>query len=306
VDGVWRALSGARRRLRWFAARAAVLCAITAIQGCDSQRAQGWVISTTTWSDSGIPGHDVTSTTRGELLGAKLRVTSSGVGAAFGNYIILDSAASTITTVYPKGKLVLTSSWSKPARGASPLITMEAHMDSGYTVEDLGRGEPILGHTTHRYSETLGYELRVAAGSDTCRRHRRIVTELWVTPDTRVPDIEAATKRLSSLPTPMLGSDVTRILAEKRGEKIQGVLLKRTSTIHDSAGHGDPVVTHARWEVTEVKHALIDPADFRVPAGYKSEDIRKLAPRVDSSMRSAAALEAAKQVFRRMCGQGSA
>jgi hypothetical protein len=305
MDG-GRALSGERRRLRWFAARAAVLCAIVATQGCDSRSAQGWVISTSTWSDSGIPGHDVTWTTRGQLLGTKLRITSSGVGAALGNFIILDSAAGTITTVFPKGKLVLTSNWTAPARGTPPLITLEAHVDSGYVVDDLGRGEPILGHTTQRYRETLGYELRIAAGSDSCRRHRRSVTELWVTTDTGVPDIEAAARRLSSVPNPIKASNVTRMLAEKRGESILGVLLKQTSTMHDSAGPGDSVATHSRWEVTELKRASIDPADFRAPSGYKIEDMRKLTPRVDSSMRSSGALEAAKRYFRRMCDQGSA
>jgi hypothetical protein len=306
VDGVGRAVSKMGRSLRGFTTRAAVLCVVVATQGCDSHDAQGWVISTSTWSDSGIPGHDVTWTTRGQLFGTKLRIASSGVGARFDNFLILDSAAGTITTVYPKGKLVLTSSWIAPARGTPPLITLEAHVDSGYTVDDLGRGEPILGHTTHRYRETLGYELRIVAGSDSCGRHRRSVTELWVTTDTGVPDIEAAAKRLSSLPNPMTASNVTRMLAEKRGERIKGVLLKRTSAIHDSAGPGDSVATHARWEVTELKRTSIDPADFRAPSGYKIEDMRGWAPRVDSSMRSAGALEAAKKVFRRMCDQGIA
>lgn len=301
MDAAGRAVNEARRRPRRCAALATALCVVAAVQACDSRGAQGWAISTTTWSDSGIPGHDITVVTRSRLLGAKFRITTLGPGAMFGNFMILDSAAATITTVYPKGKLVLISSSRAPVSANPPLITVEAHVDSGYRVEDLGRGEPILGHATHLYRETLGYELRIAAGTDSCKRHRRTVSELWVTTDTGIPDMEAAIRHLSFLPNSMVGINMTRVLAEKRGVTIKGIILKRTSTTHDSVGPSDPVAMHSRWEVTELKHVAIDPDEFRLPSGYKVRDMRGLAPRADSSMRSAGALDAARTVLNRMC-----
>jgi hypothetical protein len=98
--------------------------------------------------------------------------------------------------------------------GTAPMIAMDVHVGPGYAVEDLGGGEPILGHATHRYRETLPYETHVTAGGDSCTRHVREVSELWVTPDSEIPGIESSMRNVAVWSSSIVASNVLKTLAE--------------------------------------------------------------------------------------------
>ena len=256
-------------------------------------------------TDSGIPRHNATVTVRARVLKDKFRFTMTGTAAAaFGNYTIIDSAAGTVTTVFPKGKLVLLSNSKSTISGTAPIITVEIHVNPGYAMEDLGGGEPILGHATHRYRETLPYETHVTVGGDSCTRHRRAVSELWVTPDSGVPDIEASIRNIGSGIGSIVSSNALKTLAETRGSRIHGVVLRRTTTSIDPLAVNDSLAIHTRWEITELKRDAIDASDFEAPSGYKVNDMRKMAPGMDSSVRRAIALDSGRSIRTRLCGKG--
>ena len=258
-------------------------------------------------TDSGIPRHNATVTVRARVLKDKFRFTMTGTAAAaFGNYTIIDSAAGTVTTVFPKGKLVLLSNLKSTISGTAPIITVEIHVNPGYAMEDLGSGEPILGHATHRYRETLPYETHVTVGGDSCTRHRRAVSELWVTPDSGVPDIEASIRNIGSGIGSIVSSNALKTLAETRGSRIHGVVLRRTTTSIDPLAVNDSLAIHTRWEITELKRDAIDASDFEAPSGYKVNDMRKMAPGMDSSVRRAIALDSGRSIRKRLCGEGGA
>jgi hypothetical protein len=256
-------------------------------------------------TDSGIPRHNATVTVRARVLKDKFRFTMTGTAAAaFGNYTIIDSAAGTVTTVFPKGKLVLLSSSRSTTSGTAPVITVEVHVSPGYALEDLGGGEPILGHATHRYRETLPYETHVTAGGDSCTRHVRKVSELWVTPDSGVPDIESSIRNIAIGTGSIVSSNVLKTIAEARGSRIRGVVLRRTTTSTDPLAVNDSLAIHTRWEITELKRGAIDASDFKAPSGYKVNDTRKMASRMDSSVRRAIALDSGRSIRTRLCGEG--
>lgn len=256
-------------------------------------------------TDSGIPGHSATVTVRAQVLKDKFRFTMTGTAAtAFGNYTIIDSAAGTVATVFPKGKLVLLSSSRSTTSGTAPIITVEFHVGPGYALEDLGGGEPILGHATHRYRETLPYETHVTIGSDSCTRHVRNVSELWVTPDSGVPDIEASIRNIANGLGSIASSNALKTIAETRGSRIRGVVLRRTTTSTDPLAVNDSLAIHTRWEITELKRHAIDASEFQAPSGYKVNDMRKMASGMDSSVRRAIALDSGRSIRKRLCGEG--
>jgi hypothetical protein len=304
VDAAGRAVNVAWQRRRPLAALAAALALTAAAQACSSRAGQGWTASTTSSSDSGIPGHHVTSTVRTRVLKDKIRLTITGTGAAaFGNYTIIDSAAGTVTNVYPKSKLALITGANPLAGGSEPSITMAAHVNPGYTVEDLGGGEPVLGHATRRYREKLAYDILITAGGDSCTRHIREMTELWVTLDSAIPDMEIAFKHIAAMSGSMVVSDVAKKLADVRGVRIKGVVLRRVSASNNPLAPDDSLTVHTRSEVTELKRGAIDASEFEIPSGYKVRDTRTMTVGLDSSARRAAQVGGGRLFLKRMCGR---
>jgi hypothetical protein len=256
-------------------------------------------------TDSGIPGHNATVTVRARVLKDKIRFTMPGTAAAaFGNYTIVDSAAGTVAKVFPKGNLVLLWSSKSGISETAPIIKVEVHVGPGYAMEDLGGGEPILGHATHRYRETLPYETHVTVGGDSCTRHLRTVSELWVTPDSGVPDIEAPIRINANGIGSIASSNAFKTIAEARGSRIRGVVLRRTTTSTNPLAVNNSLAIHSSWEITELKRHAIDASEFEAPSGYKVNDMRKMAPGVDSSVRRAIALDSGRSIRKRLCGNG--
>src|SRR5581483_346413 len=52
-----------------------------------------------------------------------------------------------------------------------------------HDVADLGAGEKILGHATHRYRVTTDFTMEMTAGGKTCSRATSSVSEMWIAPD---------------------------------------------------------------------------------------------------------------------------
>lgn len=284
------------------AGTATALVTAVAVQACASKSVLGWAMAAAYSTDSGMPGHNTAIAVRATAVNGKIRLAVTGLpDEVFGNYTIFDSAAGTITMVFPKGKLVLLASGKPPVAGTEPIIRMEIHVDPGYAVEDLGRGDLILGYATHRYRESLAYETRVTVGGDSCTRHVREVSELWVTPDSGFPDIEASMRRAASGAFSFLSSDMLQKIADARGSRIRGTVIRRTTTA-DPLAPPDSLPIHMRWEITELRRTRIGRSDFEVPASYNVRDMRAMAGGADSAMRRAVERDGDKSMRDRLCG----
>jgi hypothetical protein len=296
-----------RRRASSFAGWAVAAGALAAAQSCGSRRSPGWEMTAAVSSDSGTSTHGLTGIMTAEILGNRVRFAVSGMaGSAFGNYMIVDSGTKTLTSVYPKGRLAVVSHPAEMTSGGSLHVTMVNRLRPGYSVEDLGPGEPVLGHRTHHYRESFTYDAIIKAGGDSCSSEKRHVAEVWVTSDSGVPDWAIISKSMSTLVSPAISSDMMKQLATARGQHIAGVALKTLSTVTSIGTNGDSSMVHSKWEVTAMRHVAIDATEFQIPSGYKINELRKPVAdsRLDSVARREANREAIRRIRARFCGAG--
>jgi hypothetical protein len=81
-------------------------------------------------------------------------------------------------------------------------------------------------------------------------------------------------------------------------------VLRRTTTSTNPLAPNDSLSIHTRWAITELKRGTIAASDFETPSGYKVNDMRKMAPGMDSSVRRAIALDSGRSIRTRLCGGG--
>jgi len=166
-------------------------------------------------------------------MGAKF---GSRGGGALDMYTIIDTAAGTFTTVMPALSMVHVASAAMFADIGSTPDPIDMADNPTSDVVDLGIGEPILGHATHHYRQTVTYVRKLTVGGETCAWPATEVEELWVTTEAGVPDMTAFLGRVA----PAAGRDqFTRKLAVLKSAKIKGVVLRRI-------GHTGMPATH-RW-----------------------------------------------------------
>ena len=133
----------------------------------------GWTLSVKVDLDSGANTRHAVRTDRIYAAGRTIRIeldsaafaTAPGRGEPPAE--ILNGSAHTITMVYPKGRRAVVAATPAQAAGdsAARFVTLPS-----MTLRDLGPGEAILGHPTHKYSVTTRYVIRTSIGGQPCRR----------------------------------------------------------------------------------------------------------------------------------------
>ena len=98
-----------------------------------------------------------------------------------------------------------------------------------------------------------------------------------------------------------LSSDMLQKIADARGSRIRGTVMRRTTTA-DPLAPPDSLPIHMRWEITELRRTRIGRSDFEVPASYKVRDMRAMAGGADSAMRRAVERDGDKSMRDRLCG----
>jgi hypothetical protein len=266
----------------------------TPLESIAAQGLPGWSFTTNTTVDSGTAGRTYSMATRERVTDRFLRtefVQISGMptaGAAEGTYMLYDTADSTVTMVMAAARMATVMSIPTLPKMEMPHISSISHDASSH--EDLGPGEKILGHATHRYRSTTHGSMNIEMGGEICTRATDAVTETWVAPDVDLrPAYDAVMKQFahSGFGALMEGADSASshdtVSPEDRGTPMRTV-MRRSYT--DSAGTVHTVTTTT--EYVEISHAPIDATAFAVPSDFHTTDMRKAMAQMQNNPKSAA------------------
>jgi hypothetical protein len=272
----------------------AILPILTAARTGASVAAEGWsFLWTSTSTARGAQPTEMRVRIAGQL--ARIDYVRAPQGMKRGSYIILDAEQGLMTMVSPSDKTAmllpvggLTSMLG--AMGAQGLVKMDVS-DVSVSVQDLGSGELILGHPTHRH--LLKQSMTTSVSIMGMKRTSRSVTdtEMWI-----ATDIPAAQIRVfeefgrnfaqSSGIGALGGEGLQQLQAELQSKVPRGFPLKQVATtVTDPDGKATTSTTTT--EVKEFQQASIDEAIFVVPADYKVTDMRKASDSLSQGRESA-------------------
>jgi hypothetical protein len=264
------------RCLSSFLLLAALPGALAAQGASGAPGSQGLAYSMAVAIDSG--SHKTSMAIRVQVLGSRFRMSTTmdtPSGARLNTYMLIDSAASTITTVMPEQATAMVSSSSMLNDLSAARYTWDFAGVPRIDIVDLGAGEPILGHATRHYRETEAYVTRITIGADVCTNPENGVTDFWVTGEIKAPDMAAAMRRF--FPGTARGPLVQK-LDSIRNAKIKGVILRQVATGSIAVAGGDAIRIRSSWELTELKPGSVDPKDFEIPQGYRVTNMREMDP----------------------------
>ena len=179
-------------------------------------------------------------------------------------YMIIDSVAGTMTSVMPSRSIATVTGSAMLKDPAMQPYTAEVSGVPRIDVVDLGPGEAILGHATHRYRQTFVYNTKYTFGDATCTQARNEITELWTT--TEIADAGLVPTAVAQWISAQHG--YAQQLAAFRKSATKGVVLRQTGMTTTALSAADTTAVHFTWEVTQVKQGPVDPADFEIPTGY--------------------------------------
>jgi hypothetical protein len=238
-----------------------------------AQSTRGGEYAMSVATDSG--GRKTTMSMDFKLLGSKLRMSvksEMAAGPMVDMYIVIDSVAGTMTTVIPAQSIAMVMSSSILSDSTMTPYTMAFAGAPKFDVVDLGPGEPILGHATRHYRQTVAYVQKTTFGADVCSNSVNEVAELWTTTEIDAPDMMMAMMRF----TPAAGrAALVETLDSLRRAKIKGVILRRTSTGSIFTPAGDTMTVRTSWDLTALKPGSVDSTDFDLPLGYTVMDTRQ-------------------------------
>lgn len=237
----------------------------------------GWKITVRTTTDSGslehkhwftrtmwIAGHFVRTETQ-ELSS----VARPGALAA----AISDDSANTTMLVVDKTRTAMASALPATVRLQLPNdSTSRFIVAPAMTTRDLGAGEAILGHPTHKYRVTTSYVSQTTVLGSPCKRTVNSVETIWAATDLQreeqlrkyVRDIRPAT----GIELGPVG-DSLRQFALHRERLINGLILRSEVASARPSARGAPIKVTVTTDVLELSHGPIQRSMFVVPADYK-------------------------------------
>jgi hypothetical protein len=241
----------------------------------------GWMYTMNMTTDSG--GKRSSMATKYQVTDQKLRMEfvqvsgMAGAAAAEGMVQILDDRDSSMAMLMPGQHMVMVMHLSEmlgnmPGIRAQMMPKIEQHLTANRT-EDLGAGERILGHATHRYRVTQAGTMDVTVAGRTCTRKIDSVNELWMAPDVDLmPTMRTMMKHYDSA----LGVGTGASDVRAAGSDLKGTALR---TITKSAGldaQGRAITVTSTIEFVEMSQAPISASVFTLPADYQTMDMGKM------------------------------
>jgi hypothetical protein len=214
---------------------------------------------------------------------------------AAGTYILLDAESRRMTMVSPKEKTatVLPLGGLMSMMGGmdeAGLLKMDV-TDISVSVDELGAGESILGHSTMRYRTRHSFSMSVAVMG--FRRSSKEVTEtdVWMASDLSVAEGKAldefARNFSQSFSASGIGGEGMRKLTEELQRKMpKGFPLKQVAKRTSVDQGGKETSSTTTTEVTEYKRVTLDAKLFEVPAGYTLRDMSGVVDTASQSKKS--------------------
>ena len=220
-----------------------------------------------------------------QVLNGVLRLEGERKNGENAGYVIFDPRAKRISMVMPESQQYMEFNFADSTGQA--LGAMASLMAATTVVSDiqvsgsaLGGGGMVNGYNTSRYRITTSFA-EVAGGAEG-QRKVKLVEDFWVTNELKdVPDpMEAVTRAFGGANgMPQVGgtmSDLMRRRGEAQRKLFTGLplrsIVKSTSTERD----GSVVEETTTSEIVDLKRVDLDPAAFRVPAGFTKMDMQSL------------------------------
>ena len=245
----------------------------------------GWTFTTNLTIDS-ASGHRSSMAMRTQATADKVRmefvqVSGSGdAGQAEGMYMVLTPRDSTMLMVMPQQHMA-TITGTGLLSMAKPAMAAFKHHITRKSLVDLGPGERLLGHATHRYRVTTSETSDISLGGQTCTRISDNDTELWIAPDVDIqPALQAAATQYG-----MVGIGDVQIDTTGSGPVLpKGTALRTILKTTTQPRSGAPVTMSTKIEIVELSHGPIDDALFTAPPDYKTMDTRAMMASVPAGM----------------------
>jgi hypothetical protein len=163
------------------------------------------------------------------------------------------------------------------------------------TMSDLGAGEAILGHPTHKYSVATSHVSRITIGSRLCRRSQNSVEQIWTATDldrqerlrNYVRDARANVT-VERGPVP----DSLARLRMHRERLVNGFVLRSITTNKAPDARGVVRTTTSTMEVTELEHGSIPRSLLAIPEGFTTITMPPQTPRNAAESTAVAARKA--------------
>ncbi len=264
-----------------------------------AQGSVGWTYAMRITTDSGQGTTPSVMGMRQLVRGNKLRMESSLAGAPAmleDAYSIFNGADSTMTMVMPSEHSAMITPLG--LAGAMRMQSM-AVRSTNSDVVDLGAGESILGHPTHRYRVASSGAVDITIGGHTCTKKMETVSEVWIAGDV---DLEQATRAASQTmksfaPTVM----IDQWYGTARSHLPPGTALRNVMTMqsYDASGTAHPVKMTV--EITELSHGEIADSVFAIPADYQSTDMREMLKMVPAGMMDSITKAQSSKMSSAMC-----
>lgn len=243
----------------------------------------------------GAPPASFLSTVR--LAGGNMRMDyTEGTNPMAGKdgYLVIRGDDERLAVVSVKDKAVMIIDAAALGTGAGALLNNPmlklAFKDQSFTFEDLGAGETILGHKTHKYRLRQKYTMEMRVIGMRRSNTEESVTDQWVATNLRGVDERAMQRWAKSfgagvkVTNPDMAREMDRYLKQAKG----GLALKSVIV----ATHNDGKKTETdttTMEVVDLKNASHDAAIFTWPESYAVTDMGQLFAGVADSLRAASA-----------------
>lgn len=214
----------------------------------------------------------------------------AGAGPEFALPIaIVNDSAHTMTFIVDRTRSAsVTQLPAAPQIGRWNDTTSRFIVAPAMTMHDLGAGEPILGHPTHKYRITMSYVAQEPLMGLPCKRTVNSDETIWAATDLqREQNLRQYVRDSRPLTNVELGPvmDSLQRLRLHRERLINGLILRSATALTKP---GSAVTVTTTLEVTELTHGPIPEAMFAVPAGYTTLPTppRTASPAAESAARA--------------------
>jgi hypothetical protein len=219
-----------------------------------------------------------------------------------GTYMLAADNDSTVVTVMPAQRMAMVMSADAGGMMGRLRPRFELSDSKMDNVEDLGAGSTILGHATRHFRSTYSTIMKIAFGQDSCYRHTKTTSEMWIAPDVDVEQsMLGASKAMAGISGAPINIDA---LAKARGAALpQGTSMRTISTVSGSGrDSASKVVTTV--EITELSRAAVDDTMFAPPKDFQVMNMSALAAQMPSAVMESTMRDAAAKVMKGMCDAG--
>ena len=226
--------------------------------------------------DSGSLDHKHWLTSNITVAGHLVRteLTDARVPAVTGSStVIVDDSLHTMTILFDRSRTATVRTLpSTPRLGRANDSTSRFIVAPRMTMRDLGAGESMLGHPTHKYSVSTSYVAQTTLLGSPCRKTVNTVETIWVATDMqREEKLRAYVRDSRSLTSVELGpvGDSLERLRLHRERLISGFVLRsETALTKPSAGGATSKITRS-IVVLALSRGPIPRSLFAVPADYR-------------------------------------